>query len=113
MPAPQWEDDLNVGSCAQVSSYKCSVNYNDDDCFVEVADIRNKISGPFAKEFGKDQQYFTDMSLNMLGLHADIIFAENFEGVPGGGRDFTEEDWETMYRMLNSLLLAPFSNHTR
>jgi hypothetical protein len=53
------------------------------------------------------------MSLNMLGLYADIIFAEDFEQLPGGGHDFSEGDWETMYRMLNSLLLSPFSNHTR
>ena len=53
------------------------------------------------------------MSLNDLGMHADIIFAEDFEQVPGGGHDFSEEDWENMYRMLNSLLLDPFSNHTR
>jgi hypothetical protein len=53
------------------------------------------------------------MSLNDLGMHADIIFAENFEKYSGGGHDFSEDDWENMDRMLNSLLLDPFSDHTR
>lgn len=53
------------------------------------------------------------MSLNGLGLLADIVFAETFEGYSGGGHDFSEEDEETMHRMLNSLLLDPFSDHTR
>lgn len=96
-----------------MSTYKCSVNYNDDDCFTDVTDVREMISGPFAKEFGKPKDEFDQMSLNMLGMHSDIIFAEQFEKVQGGGHDFTEDDWMNMYRMLNSLLLDPFSNHTR
>jgi len=53
------------------------------------------------------------MSMNNLGMQADVIFAEDFEQVKGGGHDFSEGDWENMYRMLNSLLLDPFSNYTR
>ena len=96
-----------------MSSYKCSTDWDDDECFTDVADIRDKIKEPFAKEFNKNVKVIDSMSLNGLGLYADIIFAEDFELLPGNGHDFSEGNWETMYRMLNSLLLDPFSDHTR
>ena len=47
-----------------------------------------------------------------VALHADILFAERFEGYHKTS-DFTEEDWEAIYQMLNAILLNPFSEPSK
>ena len=53
------------------------------------------------------------MKMNNLAMYADVLFAERFEQVRLGGYEFSEDDHESIYLMLNSLVLDIFSNHTR
>jgi hypothetical protein len=80
----QWQDDINVGSCKQVSE-DASKRENDDAYYQDVIDIKDPISGPFAQEFGKTKEEIIGMTMNKIGSLADTIFAERFEGVKGGG----------------------------
>ena len=77
MPNPEWGDDLNVGSCAQVDQ-DSKKRDSDDTYYQDVVPLRKNISEPFAEEFSMTAQEFLDMNMVDVGLHADIKFAEKF-----------------------------------
>ena len=55
LPAPQWEDDLNVGSCPQVTK-DSKEREKDDAIYTDQLYLRDQIADTFAAEFGKTPQ---------------------------------------------------------
>lgn len=49
------------------------------------------------------------MKLIDFALHGDMIFSENFEGIKQKV-EWSTEDWDSIYQMLNDMLLNEFSD---
>jgi hypothetical protein len=100
-----------VGSCNQVEKEN-QKRWNDDLYYKDELYLKDQMSDTFAKEFGKTSQEFKDMSFADSALHGDQLFCERFEGYHKTS-DFSEDEWENMYLMMNAILLNPFSDHSR
>jgi hypothetical protein len=66
----------------------------------------------FVNIFGKSYDELNSISFFKFGLYGDFLLTEEFE-MYRHYDDFEEELWESLYAMMNALLLNTLSDHTR
>lgn len=74
--------------------------------------FKDQTINTFVNIFGKSYAEFRDMPFFKYGLYGDMLLTEEFEGYRAFD-DFSEELWESLYSIMNALLLNTLSNHTR
>jgi hypothetical protein len=73
---------------------------------------KNQAINTFVNVFGKSYDEFNSMPFFNFGLYGDFLLTEEFE-MYRHFNDFEEELWESLYSMMNALLLNTLSDHTR
>ena len=66
-----------------------------------------------AVEFGSDPEEIRDLPFNYFSGFPDVIFAENFEGIPTKHVNWSTTDWDYVHQILNAVLLNPFSEKSK
>ena len=73
---------------------------------------KNQAINTFVNVFGKSYDEFNSMPFFNFGLYGDFLLTEEYE-MYRHFNDFEEELWESLYSMMNALLLNTLSDHTR
>lgn len=112
LDAPQWGDDLNVGSCQYVQK-DADVRGQEESTYADLLHIRDDMADDIAVEFGVDPEQVRNLPFNYFSGYMDVIFAENFEGIPTKHVNWTKTEWDYVHQILNAVLLNPFSEESK
>ena len=101
-----------MGSCQYVEK-DAAIRGNEESTYSDLLHIRDYMADDLAIEFGNDPDQIRSLPFNYFAGFPDIIFAENFEGIPTKHVNWTDTELDYVHQILNAVLLNPFSEKSK